>query len=352
MAKFNLAMFKNKNNIILVIAALIIIVGGAFIYSDGKIGNALNFVKSNKMSSQAVAQKSIDYLNKNILTGQTTANLVSFADENNLVKITIKIGTNQFDSYATKDGKMLFPEAFKLDEVIVAPTAAANQPAATAKTCADVKKADKPVLEAYVVAACPFGLQMQRVLADIVKNQPSAASSIKVRYMGAVSGGKITSMHGDAEAQENLKQICIREEQPAKYWNYVSCHIQNGDTDGCLTSTGVDKAKLTACTTDPKKGLAYAQVDFDLNTKYNVTGSPTLVLGGETVSEFDFGGRTSDGVKTLMCCGFNNKPGFCSAKLNTASAATSYSVTYAAAASANTGNSGANGANCAPATPQ
>jgi len=36
----------------------------------------------------------------------------------------------------------------------------------------------------------------------------------------------IKSMHGAAEAQENLRQICIREEQSGKYWDYVRCYIE------------------------------------------------------------------------------------------------------------------------------
>ncbi|OGZ76577.1 MAG: hypothetical protein A3G45_01735 [Candidatus Staskawiczbacteria bacterium RIFCSPLOWO2_12_FULL_37_15] len=190
------------------------------------------------------------------------------------------------------------------------------------------QKNDNPVLEAYVVSRCPFGLQMQRILADVIKNIPSAAQNIKVRYMGSVSNGTITSMHGDAEAQENLRQICLREEQPNKYWQYVSCQMKTGDTSGCESPTGVDSPKLSACVSNSGRGLAYAKKDFDLNGKYQIQGSPTLVLNGRQVSEFDFGGRTSDAVKTAICSGFNNQPGFCSTKLTTANAATSFSATY------------------------
>jgi hypothetical protein len=40
---------------------------------------------------------------------------------------------------------------------------------------------------------------------------------MKARYIGTVSGTTITAMHGEAEAKENLRQICIREEQSTKY---------------------------------------------------------------------------------------------------------------------------------------
>ena len=171
---------------------------------------------------------------------------------------------------------------------------------------------------------------MQRILAEVVSNAPSLADSIKVRYIGTIESGKITSMHGDAEAQENLRQICIREEQAAKYWAYVSCYIKaSGSTDSCLASAAVDTAKLNTCMTDATKGLVYAQADFDKAGTYGVSGSPTMIMNGKTVSEFDFGGRTADAVKTLLCCGFTTKPSACSTALNTAQAATSFSATYA-----------------------
>ena len=123
----------------------------------------------------------------------------------------------------------------------------------------------------------------------------------------------------------------------------------SGTEVSCENSTGVDSAKLSACISDTSRGVAYAQKDFDLNTKYNVTGSPTLVLDDGNISEFDFGGRDSETLKTIVCDAFSKQPGACSTKLNTAQAATSFSETYAGAAAAS-GNSGANGANCAPAS--
>ena len=200
-----------------------------------------------------------------------------------------------------------------------------NQQAQAPKT---LEKSDNPVLEAYVVSRCPFGLQMQRIMADVAKNIPSLANNMKVRYMGAVSNGAITSMHGNAEAQENLRQICLREEQSAKYWPYVSCQMKSGDTTGCEAPTGVDSARLSACVSDSSRGISYAQKDFDLNSKYQIQGSPTLILNGSQVSEFDFGGRTAEAVKSVICNGFNSQPGSCSTKLTTANAATSFSATY------------------------
>lgn len=202
------------------------------------------------------------------------------------------------------------------------------QPEPKKSTCENIKKVEKPVLEAFVVSKCPYGLQMQRVLNEIIKNIPALANDIRVEYMGSIENGKITSMHGDEEAQENLRQICLREEQSDKYWKYIDCHIKKGDVENCVAEDGIDKNKLDSCLKEDSRGLKYAKEDFDLEKKYNVTGSPTLILNEEKVSESDFGGRTAEAVKTLLCCGFQTTPSACSQKLTENQAATGFSETY------------------------
>lgn len=350
MAKFNLGFFKNINKNILSIGIAVVGIVVVLILIIASSNPNISFAQFGfGISKDKIAEKSINYINSNLLSGGQTASAVSVSEESGLVKVRIKIGTNEFDSYTTKDGKFLFPQAFNMDEV--KKTAASNSNSTTAptadqieKTCDSTAKTDKPVLEAYIVSKCPFGLQMQRVLADVVQNAPDLAQNILVRYMGSITNGKIESMHGEEEAQENLRQICIRDEQNSKYWNYISCHIKAGDVDSCLAEASIDKTKLNSCITDAKRGLAYAKEDFDLNTKYSVTGSPTLILNGKDASEFDFGGRTSDAVKSMICCSSNTQPAVCSTTLNTAEAASSFSETYAGS-----GSSVNNNTNCAPA---
>jgi hypothetical protein len=334
----------NKNTILIGVAVIAVVITGCLIFVNSNKGFTMPSFFG--LSDKQIAENAIKYINDNQLSA-TPASLAKFSRVSGLVKVTIKIGTNEFDSYATKDGKFLFPQAFELTPAKDAKGAAQNT-TNTPNTTAVTKTAN-PMLEAFVVARCPYGLQMQRAMADAVANMPSLAPYMKARYIGTVTGNTITSMHGDAEAKENLRQICIREEQPTKYWSYVACQMKTGDTAGCETSTGVNAGQLNACTTNGK-GAGYAKVDFDLATKYGVTGSPTLILNGATISESSYGGRSSDGVKSMVCAGFNTAAGFCSTKLNTTPAADSFSATYAAsgASAAAATNSGSAGANCAP----
>lgn len=109
-------MFKpNKNQILIGIAILAIIVTGLLVFANSNSNNALSFLKFNSnMSADAIAKKSVDFINGNILQGQT-ATLVSFTEESGVIKFTVKIADKNYDSYATKDGKFLFPEGLKLD---------------------------------------------------------------------------------------------------------------------------------------------------------------------------------------------------------------------------------------------
>jgi len=284
---------------------------------------------------QKVAQKALDFINKNMLQGQTAV-LGDIKTKSGVYEFKLKIGEQEYTSYVTKDGRILFTSGIEISPVTSTPTT--TKAVAVKQTCADLAKTEMPVLEAFVVSECPFGLQMQRILNEVVKNIPEAAQYIKVEYIGDVTNNKVNSMHGDEEAQENLRQVCIREEQTDKYWDYIACHIKKGDVDSCLTSTRIDENALTACMKDINKGLAYVQKDFERSNKFQATASPTLILNEKETSEFDFGGRAAEAVKTVLCCGFNNQPSFCSQKLTTDQAATSFSETYGASGSASSGN--------------
>jgi len=199
------------------------------------------------------------------------------------------------------------------------------------EACIKMNKSENPVLEAYIVSRCPFGLQMQRIMYNVITKLPKAATNMNVRYIGSIADGNITSMHGDVEAQENLRQLCLRDEQSDKYWDYVSCYMKEGKYEGCIDSASIDKARLQGCMDDSSRGIAYAQKDFDLADSYGITGSPTLMMNNEKVSEFNFAtnetdGRSPEAVKNLLCCGFKTKPSFCSTNLNESRAATMFAV--------------------------
>jgi len=201
--------------------------------------------------------------------------------------------------------------------VILEKTSAASKPSIKVKmNCADIEKMEQPMLEAFIVSYCPFGLQMQRALMGIVSQIPDLSQNIIVRYIIEMEDGDMTSMHGQEESDENLRQICIREEQPDKYWKYVSCFLKSGNSSQCLRTAAVSEARLGGCLGEESRGFKYAMDDQNKTDQLDITGSPTLLLNGEMAKESDFGGRTEQALKNMLCCGFASRPDFCSMNLS------------------------------------
>ena len=104
----------NKNLIILAIAVIGILVIGSVVYTNGFLGNNQN-QNENILSSDEISEKVINFINENLLQGQATASLIEIVEENGLYKIKIKIGEEEFDSYVTTDGKLLFPQVIDIE---------------------------------------------------------------------------------------------------------------------------------------------------------------------------------------------------------------------------------------------
>lgn len=100
-----------KNLIPLAIIGAGILIAGALYFTQGK-----EALESETLSSQEIAERAIEYINANILAEGNTASLIDIVEEGDVYKIQLKIGDQEYDSYASKDGKLLFPEGYSLEE--------------------------------------------------------------------------------------------------------------------------------------------------------------------------------------------------------------------------------------------
>ncbi len=89
--------------VIIIIAAAVVIPKSSF------------FKEKNTLNAQEVGEKVIDFIDKNILQGQATASLINVVEDNDLYKLTFTINNQEFTSYATLNGSLLFPEAIDLN---------------------------------------------------------------------------------------------------------------------------------------------------------------------------------------------------------------------------------------------
>ncbi|MDP2664021.1 MAG: hypothetical protein Q8P08_01100 [bacterium] len=100
-----------KNPLYLSIIAAVLIVAASIIYVSQKEG--LFF--SENLSAEKVGEVVVNYINNNADLGGNTASLVETVEESGVYKVTVEIAGQQFTSYASLDGKLLFPEGYVLE---------------------------------------------------------------------------------------------------------------------------------------------------------------------------------------------------------------------------------------------
>ncbi len=186
----------------------------------------------------------------------------------------------------------------------------------------NVPKSNRPKVELFVMSYCPFGLQMQKALAPAWELLGKKAD-IDVKFVSY-------AMHDLKEVEENTRQYCIQKEQSDKYVEYIKCFAASGDSASCVASSGVNKSKMDKCYSaadkqfgvmaqynDKAKWLSgrfpVYPIHADLNTKYGVQGSPTLIINGVQAEV----ARTPEAVKQAICAAFNNPPAECGQQLAT-----------------------------------
>lgn len=292
----------NKFSIPIAIVIAAILVGGVFIYAyQGKLGGTL--------PAGEAAEKAVNFINQELLAGQSEASLIEVKNEGSIYRIRIKIGEGEYDSFVSKDGRFLFPEGIELTA------------ATTTSSPVAVEKRDNPDVKLFVMSYCPYGLQMQKALLpvyDLLKNK----ASIGVYFVNYI-------MHEKKEIDENLRQYCIQKEQKEKYSAYLGCFVKDGNFENCLSETGIDRTKLSKCVSDTDKEFSITaqyndestwingnfpkfSVQDDLNNQYGVQGSPTFVINDKVVNAE----RSPEEIKEIICQAFNSQPQECSQALS------------------------------------
>ena len=274
------------------------------------------FKSGKTLSSQEAADTAISYINTNLLQPGTTAKINSIEDTGSLYNIKLDIGGQEYDSYITKDGGLLFPSAVDLKVEVAAP---AQQAQAQAPAPADVEKSDKPNVQLFVMSQCPFGTQAEKGIIPVAELLGDKID-FEIKFVNY-------AMHGETEVTEQLNQHCIKAEQNAKFLPYLKCFLKAGDGESCLTETGVNKAKLDSCVekTDtefkitenlenPTGRYPAFLIDDKENNEYGVRGSPTLVINGGSVSS----ARSPAAFLATICASFNTAPEECDETLSNA----------------------------------
>jgi hypothetical protein len=244
-----------------------------------------------------------------------TASITSIENHGDLYRIMVNIGGGEdIESFISKDGESFYPQVLRLADF------ESENEAPVAPMAVDVPKSEKPVVELFVMSFCPYGLQMQKGMLPVVKTLGEMID-FQMKFCDY-------AMQGEREIKEQLNQYCVEKQGKSNLVVYLDCFLKSGESDACMTSSGVDKQALAACisATDqefsimanledrstyrgnyPSFNIHKADVD-----KYQVGGSPSLIINGAEVSS----ARDSASLLRTVCSAFIEAPEVCDAQLS------------------------------------
>ncbi len=303
-----------KKLVFIIISALVLILLGflVFKFSPNKTTKAL--------SMDEAKIKTEKFINENLMMPGTKANIVEIVEEYGLYKISVDVGTEEelIESYISKDGLLFFPQSIDIQEYEDLYKQEGQESSEI------LNKQDILDIELFVMSHCPYGTQMEKALFPAISALGSNVN-FQLKF-------NTYAMHDKVELDEQLTQYCIQKEEKEKLLTYLNCFNQSGESEPCLNSASINKNIITSCvnSTDAEYKITenYNNTETWLqgtyptfpiyqedNEKYNVQGSPTLIVNGEEVSSE----RTPYDILQMLCSGFINPPSECLSELSTTS---------------------------------
>ncbi len=307
-------MAKKILPILALVAALV-----ASIYTKGFTEISLNKDKSLAQAKESTSK----FIDEKLVQGQREFEIKEIKEEEGLYKLTVDIEGQEIISYVNKELTQFFPSAYPMNE-----QEQQEQQADTQNTePQEIPQQENPEVILFTQSFCPYGNQAEDIMKPVAELLGDAIE-IKPRYVlyeNYQGGGeeycideesKYCSMHGVDELKQNIRERCVYENQNDKFWNFVSqvntdCTASDVETcwETAAQEAGVNTASVKNCY--EQNYLAYAEEDTALNSEYNVTGSPTLLINGVKYQ----GQRSPENFKNAICSGFSEKPEACNETL-------------------------------------
>jgi len=300
--------FSKKTIVAIVILVLIV---GYGVYAKSPKGLSLNkfFVKG---ITKEEARAKIEGLIKD---SGGAATVKDVTEDGDLYKITVSANGQDQSVYVTKDGTKFIQQAITFDEIAKQQAAAKQQEADAAKPA---PKSDKPNVDLYVMGFCPYGNKAEDTLKSVYILLKDKVN-FNFHYIVTVDGSTITSLHGQKEVDQDEREACVLKNYGKGRWLDFATYVNDKcGSDGSCWQTGaqslaIDTAKISACVAS--EGAALMKENADASNAAGATGSPTLVINGQT-SQAVYQYGNAEAYKKAICDAFATAPAECAKTLS------------------------------------
>ncbi len=309
-----LSLLANKKNILIPIATFLVPILFFMLAGDSKPAQAvLGVFNKNVLSSEEAQLFTKGFITTEVLPDQEIE-ISDIKDLGSIYSFEITIpNQGAFTSYVTKDGHFVFPSGYDTEEF-------RNQVSSGEISLNDngpkeMPKSDRPQAQLFLMSFCPYGNQAEEIMMPVVDLLGEVADIVP-RYIVSKAGDSYSSLHGEQELNQNVRELCVYKYQPEKFWDFLKevnadCTWENADS--CwrkpAQTVGVNINKISQC--EEQEFAALLDQEMALTEQYDVSGSPTLLIN-DTLYQ---GSRSAEEFKQAICSAFNNPPEECSVVL-------------------------------------
>ena len=172
----------------------------------------------------------------------------------------------------------------------------------------------KGSLQLFVMSQCPYGVQALDAMREVL-TAFGGDITFDMHYIASAEGDGFKSLHGQAEVDEDIRELCARKLYPHgnKFMDYVWCRnkdIRNAAWQGCVTDSGMDLAAFERCATGDE-GRQLLRDDLAIGQALGFTSSPTLLVNNTRQA----GGADPRTIQQAICAANPQFQG-CSAALS------------------------------------
>ncbi len=218
-----------------------------------------------------------------------------------------------YTSYVSKDGQFIFPDGYNTEEF--RQKVLAGEASLEETVPKEMPKSDRPQAQLFLMSFCPYGNQAEEIMMPVVNLLKDTADIIP-RYIVSKTENTYSSLHGEQELNQNVRELCVYKYQSEKFWDFLKevnadCTYENADTcwTGPARKVGININQISQCQKQEFSALLDQQIT--LTTQHNVSGSPTLLINDTPYN----GSRNAESFKQAICSAFNNPPEECSTVL-------------------------------------
>jgi hypothetical protein len=152
-----------------------------------------------------------------------------------------------------------------------------------------------------VMSWCPYGTMAEKALNELLNAMPGV-NFIGVHFIASDSGnGSFSSLHGQGEVEEDLRQVCVMKYYNNNYFKYMLCIDANASNSAniwqsCASSNSIDVAKIGNCSTS-SEGASLLSSNIALSNSLGIQSSPTFILNNDTI----FNSISADQLRQVIC---------------------------------------------------